>query len=112
MFDIGFFELLIIAVVGLLVIGPEELPGAIRFVSLWIGRLRNSFNEIKTEIEREVGADDIKRQLHNEAILQKLKKTAQQTENSIQDIHEDLKNLAEPDKHSHQANHKPQKADD
>ena len=40
MFDIGFAELLLIAVVGLLVIGPERLPSAIRTTSLWLGRLR------------------------------------------------------------------------
>ena len=75
MFDIGFAELLLIAVVGLLVIGPEQLPGTIRTMSLWLGRLRRSFNEIKSDIEREIGADDIKRQLHNETILKELENT-------------------------------------
>ncbi len=75
MFDIGFAELLLIAVVGLLVIGPEQLPGTIRTVSLWLGRLRRSFSEIKADIEREIGADDIKRQLHNETILKELENT-------------------------------------
>ncbi len=75
MFDIGFAELLLIAVVGLLVIGPEQLPGTIRTISLWLGRLRRSFNEIKSDIEREIGADDIKRQLHNETILKELENT-------------------------------------
>ena len=55
MFDIGFAELLLIAIVGLLVIGPEQLPGTIRTISLWLGRLRRSFNEIKSDIEREIG---------------------------------------------------------
>ena len=40
MFDMGFFELLVIAVVGLLVIGPERFPGAVRACGLWIGRTR------------------------------------------------------------------------
>ena len=52
MFDIGFAELLIIGVVSLLVIGPERLPGAVRTVSLWLGRFKRSFNEIRQEIER------------------------------------------------------------
>lgn len=75
MFDIGFAELLVLAVVGLLVIGPEQLPGTIRTISLWLGRLRRSFNDIKSDIEREIGADDIKRQLHNESILKELEDT-------------------------------------
>ena len=69
MFDIGFSELLVIAVVALLVLGPERLPGAARTAGLWIGRLKRSFNSIKMEVEREIGADDIRRQLHNEHIL-------------------------------------------
>lgn len=73
MFDIGFAELLVIAVLGLLILGPERLPGAIRTTSLWIGRLRRSFNDIRSEIEKEVGADEIRRQLHNESVLASLK---------------------------------------
>ena len=38
MFDIGFSELLLIAIIGLLVLGPERLPTAIRTASLWLGR--------------------------------------------------------------------------
>ncbi len=73
MFDIGFSELVLIGVMSLLIMGPERLPGAIRTSSLWISRLRRSFTQIKAEIEREVGADEIKQQLHNETILQNLK---------------------------------------
>ena len=49
MFDIGFSELLLIGVIGLLVLGPERLPTAVRTASLWIGRIRRQFNEIRTE---------------------------------------------------------------
>ncbi len=90
MFDIGFIELLAIAVVGLLVIGPEQLPGTVRTIMLWIGRLRRSFTQVRQEIEREIGAEDIRRQLHNESIMQELEKArddikgvAEQTENEL-----------------------------
>ncbi len=69
MFDIGPSELLLIFVVALLVIGPERLPGTVRTASLWIGRFRRSFHKIKAEVERELNADEIRRQLHNESIL-------------------------------------------
>ena len=55
---------------ALLVFGPDRLPGAARMAGLWVGRLKRSFNAIKTEVERELGADEIRRQLHNEQILQ------------------------------------------
>ncbi|MGE4404144.1 Sec-independent protein translocase protein TatB [Pseudomonas sp.] len=69
MFDIGFTELLLVGLVALLVLGPERLPGAVRTTGLWVGRLKRSFSNIKAEVEREIGADEIRRQLHNERIL-------------------------------------------
>ena len=69
MFDIGFAELIIIAIVGLLVIGPERLPGAIRTGSAWLGRIKRGFNDIKREVQQE---------LHNDAVMQELKNTQQQ----------------------------------
>lgn len=69
MFEIGFSEILLVMLITLLVFGPERLPGAARTAGLWIGRLKRSFNAMKAEVEREVGADEIRRQLHNEEIL-------------------------------------------
>lgn len=74
MFDIGFQELLLVAIVALLVLGPERLPGALRTLGLWMGRMRRSFNAVKNEIEREIGMDEIRRQLHNEAVVEELKR--------------------------------------
>ncbi|MFJ4372803.1 Sec-independent protein translocase protein TatB [Pseudomonas japonica] len=69
MFGISFSELLLVGLVALVVLGPERLPGAARTAGLWVGRLKRSFNAIKQEVEREIGADEIRRQLHNEHIL-------------------------------------------
>lgn len=71
MFDIGFAELLLIGVVGLLVIGPEQLPGAVRTTLAWVNRFRRSFDQIRTEVRRE---------LHNDEILQNLKTESQALE--------------------------------
>ena len=72
MFNIGSFEVLLICVIALLVLGPERLPGAIRTAGLWIGRFRRSFYKVKSEIERELNADEVRRQLHNESIIAEL----------------------------------------
>lgn len=72
MFDIGFTELLVVAVIGLLVIGPQRLPETIRTLALWIGRLRRGVSRAYKEIEKEVGMDEIRRQLHNEEIMRQL----------------------------------------
>lgn len=72
MFDIGFFELLVVVIVGLVVIGPERLPGAIRSGALWWGRIKRSMRETRSEIEKQFGADDIRRELHNEEVMRSL----------------------------------------
>lgn len=69
MFGISFPEMMLVGFVALLVLGPERLPGAARTAGLWIGRLRRSFNNIRQEVERELGADEIRQQLRNEHIL-------------------------------------------
>ena len=76
MFDIGFAELLLIGVVGLLVVGPEQLPGAVRTVLAWVHRFRRSFDQIRTEVRRE---------LHNDEIMQKLKAESEQFEQQVRD---------------------------
>jgi sec-independent protein translocase protein TatB len=84
-FDIGFTELLLCLVVALVVIGPEQLPGTVRTVALWIGRLKRSLAETRTEIERQIGADDIRRQLHNEEIMRNIEETRLQLEASLRE---------------------------
>lgn len=71
MFDIGFIELVLVAIVALLVIGPERLPGAIRTTTGWVRHIRRSISEIKTEIEQD---------LHNDQVLSELR----QAKNDIQ----------------------------
>lgn len=74
MFDVSFFELLVIGVVALVVIGPERLPGAIKTCALWIGRMKRILAESRTEFEKHIGADEIRRELHNEQIMASLEK--------------------------------------
>lgn len=74
MFDIGFIEMLVVAVVALLVLGPERLPGAVRTVGLTIGRIKRGFADVRSQVEREIGADEIRQQLHNERIMSNLVK--------------------------------------
>lgn len=78
MFDISFFELLVVGVVGLIVIGPERLPGAARTCALWIGRIKRSIANTRAELEKQLGADEIRRELHNEQVLYNLEKMKQE----------------------------------
>ena len=80
MFDIGFMELLLIAVITLVVMGPQRLPQAVRTITLWLGRARQAFSAVRKELENEVGMDEIRRQLHNEQIMRDLKSTKSELE--------------------------------
>ncbi len=86
MFDIGFTELVLIAVVGLLVIGPERLPGTVRTGAQWLRRLKRGFNEIKREVEQE---------LHNDAVMQDLRKTGEQFRQQTDAIGKDIRDTAD-----------------
>ena len=61
MFDVGFWELLLIAVVALLVIGPKRLPAVARTVGLWVGRGKRLISSVKADIEQEIRAEELKR---------------------------------------------------
>lgn len=60
MFDVGFWEIAIIAVIALIVLGPERLPRAARTVGLWVGKARRTLAEVKRDIDRELDATELK----------------------------------------------------
>jgi sec-independent protein translocase protein TatB len=103
MFDVSFSELVLILIVGLIVFGPEKLPEVVRTTGLWIGKLRRSFNNIRSEIEREVGVEELRRDLHNQAIMDSLKGVQddlrgaqQEIERLPHDIHNTIDQAAAP----------------
>ena len=63
MFDIGFSELLLIGIVALIVLGPERLPGAARTVGALLRRARASWATVRSEVERELAAEELKRSM-------------------------------------------------
>lgn len=73
MFDIGFSELMVIALVALVVIGPERLPRVARTAGHLLGRLQRYVSDVKTDINREIQ-------------LEELKKMQQQVEDSARDL--------------------------
>lgn len=64
MFDIGFWELLLIGVVALLVVGPERLPKFVRITGLWLGRAQGAVRAVKDDISRELRAEELKQSLN------------------------------------------------
>jgi sec-independent protein translocase protein TatB len=61
MFEVGFWELVLISVIALLVVGPEKLPGLLRTGGLWLGRLRRTVAGLQTQLEREFELEEIRK---------------------------------------------------
>jgi sec-independent protein translocase protein TatB len=68
MFDVGIWEILLILILALVVVGPERLPGAARTVGLWVGKARRYVEGVKSEVEQEFDVSEFKRIVHNQEI--------------------------------------------
>ena len=68
----GFFEIVVIAVVGLLVVGPQKLPDTIKYCVVWYTRIKHAMQSTRDEIEQQIGVDELRRELHNERIMNAL----------------------------------------
>ena len=79
MFEIGFPELVVIVFVGLLVVGPEKLPQIIKTLTRSFGTIRSYLKETRSEIEKSVGMDEIRQDLHNEEIMEDLKENKKES---------------------------------
>ena len=75
MFDIGFWELSLIIIVALVVVGPERLPKLIRVTGLWLGRANASIQSIRSEISRELRAEELQQALKKSVDLPDLNET-------------------------------------
>ena len=64
MFDFSFGEMLVVALVALVVLGPERLPKAARFTGLWVRKARAHWYSVKSELESELASEELKRSLH------------------------------------------------
>ena len=92
MFDIGFSEILIVATLTLIIMGPTRLPETVKTITLWLGRIRNFINSAKVDIENEVGIDEIKKQLHNEKIMNEIEKSKRELNSISKDLSMSQKN--------------------
>ncbi len=83
MFDIGFWELALILVVALLVVGPERLPRLARTLGLWVGRMRRFVSTVKADIDRELATEELKKALAKQAEMPELYDIIEETEQAI-----------------------------
>ena len=101
MFDIGFSEMIVIAIVALVVIGPERLPRVARTAGLLLGRLQRYVSDVKSDINREIQLDELKK-LQSEirdsarSVEQSLTSGVQEVRQTAQSVSESLTPAAVP----------------
>ncbi len=86
MFDLGFWELMLIAVIALLVVGPERLPGLARSAGLWMGKLRRFIQTVKQDINQELAAEELQRTLDKHASIPELEDIAEETGSMAEEV--------------------------
>lgn len=84
MFDIGFFEVCLIAIIALVVIGPEKLPRVARTTGLWLGKFRGMVRTVKYDIDEQIRMDELKQS------LEKVKKEAVPISDDFKETFEEM----------------------
>lgn len=104
MFDIAFSELIVIAIVAVVVIGPEKLPKVVRTVGKLLGRMQRYVNDVKTDINREMQMEELQR-LQND-VKQELQEVKTSLHDSTIAIEKELQGIAQlpPDEQEKLAN--------
>ncbi|MEW5058300.1 MAG: Sec-independent protein translocase protein TatB [Cycloclasticus sp.] len=97
MFDIGFFEVFLIGIIALVVIGPEKLPRVARIIGLWLGRAQGMVKTVKYEIDEQLRMEELKQsmQKQKDSLENNIKEsitTANETINKIKPSEQQEKN--------------------
>lgn len=92
MFDIGFWELILITVIGLIVLGPERMPQAVRAVASWIRTIKGLAGSVRSELERELEVQQLHKDLKEAESkgMQNLNKDLQSSVDSLKQAAESV----------------------
>lgn len=91
MFDVGFSEILVLAVVALVVLGPEKLPHAARMAGAWVARIRRTVIQVQAEIESEVAASEMRERIKQELAKAKANSPVAEIEAELKAIETDIR---------------------
>ena len=86
MFDLGFWELALVALVALVVIGPERLPQVMRTTGMWLGRLRGMTLTVREELENELYRHELHENKGAQTAYRELKHVINETESALDSI--------------------------
>ena len=95
MFDVGFWELCLVGLVSLLVIGPEKLPKAARVAGFWVGKTRNMVASVKAEIKEELHAEEMRQIFKKQAEIEQVQEMLEEGSEAINEVTSSIKPLVE-----------------
>lgn len=91
MFDLGFWEIMMIVLIALVVVGPERLPGLARTAGLWVGKAKRFVNNVKAEINQELAAEELKGVIDKQSIVQNVRDVFEETKQATDEIKKDFR---------------------
>lgn len=83
MFDVGFWELALLGLIALIVVGPERLPSLAYRAGLWVRRARDLLQSTREDIEREIRIEELRKQLHESQQLQEIRRDVEAVHREI-----------------------------
>ena len=84
MLDVGFSELLVFGIIGLLVLGPDKLPEAARFAAKWYSKFKRTISNVQNDIDRELRLSEFREQMQNE--MQRIQALEQKVQAQVQQL--------------------------
>jgi len=100
MFDVGFWELCLIGLISLLVIGPEKLPAAARVAGFWLGKTRNMVASVKAEIKEELQAEEMRQIFKEHSGIEDVQSLIDEGVESVDKMTSSIKSISEEVKHT------------
>ncbi|HKJ76010.1 MAG TPA: Sec-independent protein translocase protein TatB [Gammaproteobacteria bacterium] len=94
MFDIGFWELSLIAVILLLVVGPERMPRVARTAGLWFGKARGFLASVKADVDRELKAEELKDTVKKQAESSGAYDIFEETKSAVAELQQEQSRLS------------------
>jgi len=84
MLDVGFSELLVFGIIALLVLGPDKLPEAARFIAKWYSKLKRLISNVQNDIDRELRLSELREQMQNE--MQRIQELEQKMQAQMHEL--------------------------
>jgi len=90
MFDFGFWEMFMVVLIALIVVGPERLPGLARTAGFWVGKAKRMITDVKAEIHEELAAEELKKALDEQDLMEDVYEMIEETKQVGQEIKQEV----------------------